>query len=198
MLARADLADTDRMTSDSEVLFLGGRSGVGKTSVGYELHAQLAATDIRHCLIEGDNLDQAHPPPAVHGLAEQNLTAMWHNYRRIGYRRLIYTNTASVRFIDDLVAAMGDRPQVTAVLLTSTDDTAHQRLRGREIGTALQHHLDRSDQAARELEQTAPGWVHRIGTDGRAVADIAAEIIAILGWAATTDHQRAAQDDAVG
>ncbi len=199
MLARAALVDTARMTSESAALFIGGRSGVGKSSVGYELHAQLAAAGIRHCLIEGDNLDQAHPSPTAYGLAEQNLTAMWRNYRRIGYRRLIYTNTASVRFIDDLVTAMGDRPRVTAVLLTSTDATAHGRLKGREIGTALQYHLERSDLAARELEQTAPDWVHRIGTDGRGVTEIAAEIIGILGWTTDpTSPQRTAQEDAVG
>jgi adenylylsulfate kinase-like enzyme len=51
------------MTTRSEALFVGGRSGVGKSSVGFEIHAQLAAAGLRHCLIEGDNLDMAHPPP---------------------------------------------------------------------------------------------------------------------------------------
>jgi hypothetical protein len=56
-------------------LFLGGRSGVGKTSIGYEIHAQLPAARIQHCLIEGDNLDMAWPTPHEHGLAlaEQHL-----------------------------------------------------------------------------------------------------------------------------
>ncbi|MDQ0077973.1 hypothetical protein [Arthrobacter oryzae] len=35
----------------SEVLFLGGRSGVGKSSVAFELHAQLAALKVKHCVI---------------------------------------------------------------------------------------------------------------------------------------------------
>ncbi len=59
---------------------------------------QLAQADVRHCLIEGDNLDMAHPPPWERGqpLAELNLAAMWRNYRTFGYQRLIYTNTAAV------------------------------------------------------------------------------------------------------
>ena len=63
-------------------------------------------------------------------LAEQNLAAMWANYRALGYRRMIYTNTASVfkKVISELTAAMGDDPEITAVLLTCSDATAHDRL----------------------------------------------------------------------
>jgi hypothetical protein len=167
----------------SEVLFLGGRSGVGKSSVGAEIHVQLCAADVQHGLIEGDNLDLAHPPPWQHNLAERNLAAMWSNYRTLGYRRLIYTNTASVRFVDALTAAMGDAPRVTAVLLTADDRTARHRLAQREIGTALHRHAQRSDLAARQLAAHSPDWVHRVATDGRRVPDIAKQIIELTGWA---------------
>jgi hypothetical protein len=170
------------VTTRSQALFLGGRSGVGKSSVGNEIHAQLSAAGVRHCLIEGDNLDLAYPPPWEHGLAEQNLAAMWANYRALDYRRMVYTNTASVRLVDELTAAMGDDPLVTAVLLTADDVTARQRLAKREIGTALDWHIKRSDLMARELDQTSPSWVHRVSTDGRPVAGIAAQIIALTGW----------------
>jgi hypothetical protein len=170
------------VTTRSEALFLGGRSGVGKSSVGNEIHTQLSAAEVRHCLIEGDNLDMAYPPPWEHGLAERNLAAMWANYRSLGYRRMIYTNTVSVRVVDQLTGAMGDDPGVTAVLLTADDATARQRLGKREIGTALDWHVERSDLMARELDRTIPGWVHRVPTDGRRVADIAAQIIGLTGW----------------
>jgi hypothetical protein len=75
------------VTERSKALFIGGRAGVGKSSVGYEIHAQLTAARIQHCLIEGDNLDMAWPTPHEHGLAEQNLAAMWANYRALGYVR---------------------------------------------------------------------------------------------------------------
>lgn len=158
---------------------------MGKSSVGNEIHAQLSAAGVRHCLIEGDNLDLAYPPPWEHGLAERNLAAMWANYRALGYRRMIYTNTVSVRSADRLTEAMGDGPGVTAVLLTADDATARHRLAKREIGTALDRHVERSDLMARELDRTVPGWVHRVPTDGRPVADIAAQIIVLTGW--TTD-----------
>jgi hypothetical protein len=37
---------------------------------------------------------------------------------------------------------------------------------------------------AGKLEKRAPTWVHRVATDGRAVAGIAAEIIGLAGWGA--------------
>jgi hypothetical protein len=168
--------------SQSEALFIGGRAGVGKSSVSNEIHIQLFAARVRHCCIEGDNLDLAYPPPWEHHLAERNLAAIWRNYRELGYRRMVYTNTASVRVVGELTAAMGDNPRVTAVLLVCSDATARQRLAQREIGSALLEHVERGRIAARKLEQAAPSWVHRVNTDDRAIPDIAAEIIRLTGW----------------
>ena len=47
----------------SEVLLIGGRSGVGKTSLAAELHHQLSVRQVKHAVIEGDTLDLAYPPP---------------------------------------------------------------------------------------------------------------------------------------
>jgi len=168
----------------SEVLLIGGRSGVGKSSVGYELVHQLTRARVRHALIEGDTLDEAWPPPWEHHLAERNLAAMWANYTELGYHRLVYTNTASVRedVVESLVEAMGDDPLVVGVLLTATDATARARLGGREIGSALDLHVERSNRAAVELEELAPSWVHRVGTDGHGVAEVALEVLGLTGW----------------
>jgi hypothetical protein len=108
---------------------------------------------------------------------------MWGDYRALGYRRLIYTNTVSVRFAGELTAAMGDDPDVTAVLLTADDATARQRLARREIGSGLEARIARRDAAARDLERLSPPWVHRVPTDDRPVTDIAARIIGLTGWA---------------
>jgi hypothetical protein len=168
----------------SGVLLIGGRSGVGKSSAGYELVHQLTAARIRHALIEGDTLDEAWPPPWEHHLAERNLAAMWANYTELGYSRLIYTNTASVRsdVIGTLVKAMGDDPRVVGVLLTATDATARSRLGGREIGSAFDRQVERSNRAAIELEESAPAWVHRVPTDGRGVVEVAHDILGLTDW----------------
>lgn len=77
------------------------------------------------------------------------------------------------------------RPRGTAVLLTASDATARHRLARREIGTALLDHVERGDRAARELAAATPAWVHRVATDDRPVADIAAEVIALAGWSSS-------------
>ena len=170
----------------SEVLFVGGRSGVGTSSLAFELHAQLAVLKVKHCVIEGDSLDLAFPHPWEHHLAERNLAAIWANYRDLGYRRMIYTNTVSVRFTQEFAAAMGDDPRITAVLLTAADETSAARLRGRIQGSDFQEHLDRSNATARELELLTPRWVHRCPTDDRSVQDIAADLLPLIGWTANS------------
>lgn len=137
---------------------------------------------MRHCVIEGDTLDLAHPVPWAHGLAERNLAVLWQNYRALGYRRMIYTNTSSVLYTTELVSAMGDDPQVTAVLLTSTDDTARERLTARERGSALQAHLVRSALKSAELDEAAPGWVHRLSTDGQNLSTLAGRLRRWTDW----------------
>lgn len=175
------------MSSREEVLFIGGRAGAGKTSVAAELHSQLSADRVRHALIEGDNLDLAWPVPGENGLklAELNLAAMWNAYRAAGYTRLVYTNTAAVRpsVLLSLVEAVAGDPVVHGVLLTATDAVVEARLAGREIGSALADHLERSRRAAQVLEEDAPDWVVRLDTDGRTVTETAAAIRSQLRWA---------------
>ena len=165
------------------MVFVGGRSGVGKTSAALALHAMLARRDVKHAVIEGDALDLAHPAPWEHELAERNLSEMWRNYLDLGYRRLIFTNTVSVLHTEALARAMGGDPRVIAVLLRARDDTAHRRLAKRETGAEFEAHVARSDAAAERLDREAPASVHRIDTDGRTRAEVAAAILALTGWA---------------
>ncbi|MGZ0066619.1 AAA family ATPase [Microbacterium arborescens] len=172
-----------RLDIPTDAIFIGGRSGVGKSSVAAAASRILARADIRHAVIEGDNLDQAYPQPWRSGLdlAEQNLAAMWANYRAAGYSRVIFTNTVSVLEIPALSAALGGNVRCAAVLLTSSDETAARRLARREIGTALDEHVRRSEAAARRLDQAGAG-IRRIATDGRSVAEVALEVLTGAGW----------------
>jgi len=135
-----------------------------------------------HAVIDGDNLDLAYPSPWREGLAEANLRAMWRNYRALGYRRLIYTNTVSVISSKALVAAMEGSVDVTGILLIAADQTVRQRLSVREAGSALETHLQRSRQRAAELAKSCPDWVHRVATDRRSVTEIADQVLDLIGW----------------
>lgn len=171
----------------TQVLLLGGRSGVGKSTVGWEVSARLQQLEVAHCLIEGDFLDQAFPAPpddrSRSRMTEANLAALWRNYAALGYRRLVYTNTVSILEPDLIRRAVGGDPQITGVLLTAADATAQRRLRSREIGSQLDAHVSRSAAMARYLDQAAPPWVVRVATDNRHVTDIADEVIKAVGWA---------------
>jgi Na+-driven multidrug efflux pump len=87
----------------AEVLLIGGRAGVGKTTVGWEVSALLRVAAVSHAVIDGDFMGQVHPAPEGDPhraeITESNLTAVWANYARRGYRRLIYTNTVSVTVV---------------------------------------------------------------------------------------------------
>lgn len=170
-----------------EALLIGGRSGVGKSTVAWEVSAQLQAAEVAHCVIEGDFLDQAYPAPPGDPdrtrLTEANLAAMWRNYTSLGYRRLIYTNTVSILESDLVARAMGGLPRITGVLLTAGDEATHGRLEIRETGSQLEAHLSRSWRMARRLDSEAPPWVVRVPTDGRSVMSIAHEVIAASHWA---------------
>lgn len=173
----------------SEVLLIGGRAGVGKTSVGWEVSARLRSAHVAHAVIDGDFMGQVHPAPEGDphraAIGERNLTAVWRNYAELGYRRLVYVNTVSV--LDEATGmfrrAMGDAVRIVRVLLTATDETAEQRLTGRELGSELEAELRSSTRKARLLDARAPVGTLRVVTDGRTVIDVAADVVAATGWA---------------
>ncbi|MFI7098695.1 AAA family ATPase [Streptomyces sp. NPDC050161] len=175
---------------NAEVLLIGGRAGVGKTTVGWEVSACLRAGTVAHAVIEGDFMGQAHPAPDGDPhraeITESNLTAVWANFARRGYRRLIYTNTASVlpETAGMFERAMGADVRIVRVLLTASDATAEERLTGRERGSELERELRNSARKARILDERAPADTVRVVTDGRSVTDIAREVVAATGWAA--------------
>ncbi|MFE5911641.1 hypothetical protein ACFQ6B_21535 [Streptomyces wedmorensis] len=174
----------------AEVLLIGGRAGVGKTTVGWEVSALLRASAVAHAVVEGDFMGQVHPAPAGdphrEEITESNLTAVWGNFAQRGYRRLIYTNTVSVlpEATGMFERAMGAEVRIVRVLLTASDATARARLRGRELGSELEQELEGSLRKARLLDRRAPVDTVRVGTDGRSVGDIAREVVAATGWTA--------------
>jgi hypothetical protein len=105
---------------------------------------------------------------------------MWRNYRSIGYSRLIFTNTVSVLEVPALTTALGGKVRSFSVVLTATDGSVTERLALREIGTALDEHIERSRAAAARLDDATDAY--RIATDGRSVREIAHELLSAAGW----------------
>ena len=109
---------------------------------------------------------------------------MWQNFRDLGYRRLIYVNTVSVLLEAEVTAAVGGAGRVTGILLTAEDESVRQRLGLREVGSALELHMQRSCDRALELDLRSPEWVHRVSTDAKSTTRIAREILDIVAWTA--------------
>ncbi len=175
----------------AEVLLIGGRAGVGKTTVAWEVSARLRAAAVPHAVVEGDFMGQVHPAPEGDPhrseITESNLTAVWANFARRGYRRLVYTNTVSVlpEQTGMFERALGAGVRIVRVLLTASDATARERLTGRELGSELERELEGSLRKARLLDRCAPAGTVRVVTDGRSVGDIARDVVAATGWTVT-------------
>lgn len=172
----------------ADVLLIGGRAGAGKTTVGWEVSALLRKATVSHAIIDGDFMGQVHPAPRGDPdrseITESNLTAVWANFARRGYRRLVYTNTLSVmpETTSMFLRAMGAETRIVRVLLTASDATVRERLTARERGSELDHELAGSARKARLLDERVPAGTARVATDGRAVVDIAREVVAATGW----------------
>ena len=171
-----------------EALLIGGRSGVGKSTVGWEVSARLRAAAVAHAIVEGDFMGQVHPAPPGDpdraAITERNLAAVWANFAAVGCRRLVYTNTASVlpRATGMVERAMGSGVRIVRILLTASDATATARLTGRELGSELADGLASSTRMSRRLADLAVAGTVRVATDGRSVPDIAREVTALTGW----------------
>jgi hypothetical protein len=161
---------------------------VGKTTVAWEVSARLRQVGVAHALIEGDFMGQVHPAPegdpVRSEITERNLTTVWANYVQLGYRRLVYTNTVSVlpEAAGMFRRAMGEDVRIVRVLLTASDATTTERLTARELGSELDHEIRNSLRKSRLLQERTPADAVRVQTDGRAVVDIAGEVVAATGW----------------
>ena len=170
-----------------QLLLVGGRSGVGKSSVGDEVATLLSAAGVSHCLLDGDAMDASWPKPADDplgtALTERNTAAVWSGYAALGHTRAVYVNTSAVLESAMLARAVGGRVELFGVLLTATDATVRDRLGRREVGSGLERQLRRSAAAATRLAAAAPDWVVRVPTDGRTVVEVARDVVAVTGWA---------------
>ncbi|WP_344880021.1 hypothetical protein [Allokutzneria multivorans] len=171
-----------------DALLIGGRAGVGKTTVAWEVSALLRAVPVAHALIDGDFMGQVHPAPEGDPhrseITTLNLAAVWSNYARLGCSRLVYTNTLCVMpsATSIFTRAMGSDLRIVRVLLTASDTTAHSRLAHRELGSELDQELVNSASKARLLDARCPADTVRVATDHRSVPEIAREVIAATGW----------------
>lgn len=162
----------------SAVLVVSGPTGVGKTTVAYEMTEVLDERGLPFGFYDPDSI---HFRP-VQGddrfgslVWSAALEAAW---PLMGVDRLIVPVVVERREDAERLLPAGE---LTIARLTASPATVEERLRRREIGAGLDWHLARAAELdAHWRAQPAEDFV--VETDGRSVRDVALEVLTRSGW----------------
>jgi hypothetical protein len=183
-------------------LWICGPSGVGKSSVGWEVFTQVRAAGVTAAYLDTDQIGFCRPEPQGdpdhYLLRSRNVAALWPNFLEAGARAMIVSGILETPDGVRLFTAAVPGASVTIVRLRATPETLRERIlwRGRGGGpqipgdqelhgaTAerLTAHWEDSVATLEALERNRIGDVC-IDTDGVSVREVAGAILAQApGW----------------
>lgn len=174
-------------------MLITGPAGVGKSTLCWELGAQLSEAGIAHAIIESDELDRVFPKPdparldalspGARDVSQINLAALWATYRALGHSRLIMPGVM-LHVAHDMrwISAAIPSARITVVRLRASEQTLIERLDQREIGSGRDAQLQRTLSQAKRLAGEATEGFLVIETDGRAPTELARTVLDKLGW----------------
>lgn len=87
-----ELASVVRMSNVRlPLLWLSGPTGVGKSTVGWEVFAQLSRSGVKTAFVDADQISLCYPMPEgmTHRIRARNLAAMWPHFRQEGVQCLV-------------------------------------------------------------------------------------------------------------
>ncbi|MET9760989.1 AAA family ATPase [Streptomyces sp. NPDC006372] len=182
-------------SADLPVLWLCGATGVGKSTVGFEVYQRVLGTGATAAYLDLDQLGFCRPvrnDPANHRLKARNLAAVWRTYRAAGAQCLIMSgpveDEATVKaYAEALPAAEltlcrlhAGRQHLTERIMSRGQGGSWAQpgdpLRGQSV-TRLLHVADQAVASAAGLEDAGIGDL-RIDTDGHTVEQVADAITA--------------------
>ncbi|MFE6687568.1 hypothetical protein ACFVFQ_13925 [Streptomyces sp. NPDC057743] len=195
----AEVGPPPPQTADVErvpVLWLCGATGVGKSTVGFEVFQRVLRAGVVAAYLDLDQLGFRHPvpddDPLHHRLKARNLGAVWRTYRAAGAQCLILsgpvedeaTAAAYAKALPDARWALyrlhaGPDALTRRVMSRAGGgswDQPGDPLRGRSEAELLRV-ADRAVASAAALDAAGVGE-RRIATDGRTAAEVAEAVLA--------------------
>ncbi|MCF0083199.1 hypothetical protein LZ269_38610 [Streptomyces lomondensis] len=182
-------------SADLPVLWLCGATGVGKSTVGFEVYRRVLGAGVTAAYLDLDQLGFCRPvadDPANHRVKTRNLAAVLRTYRAAGAQCLIMSGpvedeATAKAYADAMPAAEltlcrlhAGRQHLTERIMSRGQGGSWLQpgdpLRGRSV-TRLLHVADRAVASAAALEDAGIGDL-RIDTDGHTVEQVADAITA--------------------
>jgi hypothetical protein len=183
-----------KMQEPIEILLITGPAGIGKSTLCWEIGAQLAAAELPHAIIETDELDRVFPRPTAEQLdalrpgttdvSALNLAAMWGTYRALGHTRLIMSGVmlhlkSEYQWISQAIPDA----KITTVRLVGSESTLLTRLDQREIGSGRDEQAQRSLRQLKRMSGEPAGAATIIQTDDKAPTELTRMVLKAVGWA---------------
>ncbi|MET9018447.1 hypothetical protein ABZV93_00540 [Actinopolymorpha sp. NPDC004070] len=204
--ARASVADPlPRRVSHApgSVLWVCGATGVGKSTVGWQLFERAQDDGVRAALVDLDQLGHfriGDTDVDDHQVRANNLAAVWETFWAAGARRLVVNGPADDPAAVRTYANALPSATLTVCRLHAGHDELTRRIlmRGRggswwqpgdplrgQPDSVLRRVADEAATTAAALEQARVGD-HRVDTDGRTVDEVVQAVLAhAAGWPAT-------------
>lgn len=181
------------MQDSVDILLITGPAGIGKSTLCWEIGAQLAEAEEPHAIIETDELDRVYPKPSSEDLerlkagtrdvSSINLAALWSTYRALGHSRLVMSGVMlHLGFDRQWILAAIPAARITVIRLSAAEETLAARLAQREIGSGAEAQLQRTLQQAKRMALEKDESVISVMTDGKTPPDLARLVLREVGW----------------
>jgi len=167
------------------VLLVTGTVGAGKTAVTEAMSELLSDAEVPHAALDLDAVIWQYPVTSRWNddLLFENLAALWRNYAAHGSTRLVLARVVEDPADLDRYRSAVPGADITVVRVVAPHDTRLARLRHRmPPGDSLDWHLARTGELHDILEASAVEDFTVDNGNGRALLDVAREVLERAGW----------------